>query len=183
VAELVRDFERDHPGVHVIVQQIPWTAAHEKLLTGFVGGTLPDVIQLGNTWIPEFAALRALEPLGRDCAARGPDTTTRFPGVCDTNVIDGTLYGVPWYVDTRLVFYRSDLLARAGYREMPGSWAEWRRAMEAIKRRAGPDRFAILLPANEFAPLVSLALASGSPILAEDGTRGAFAQPAFMRAL
>ena len=183
VAELVRDFERDHPAVHVIVQQIPWTAAHEKLLTGFVGGTLPDVIQLGNTWIPEFAALEALEPLGRDCAASGLDTTTCFPGVWDTNVIEGTLYGVPWYVDTRLVFYRSDLLARAGYREMPGSWAEWRRAMEAIKRRAGPDRFAILLPANEFAPLVSLALASGSPILAEDGTRGAFSEPAFMRAL
>ena len=101
----------------------------------------------------------------------------------DTNVIDGTLYGVPWYVDTRLVFYRSDLLARAGYRELPGSWNEWRRAMEALKRQAGPNRFAILLPANEFAPLVALALASGSPLLEANGTRGAFSEPAFRRAL
>ena len=45
------------------VQQIPWTAAHEKLLTAFAGDATPDVCQLGNTWIPEFAALDALEPL------------------------------------------------------------------------------------------------------------------------
>jgi len=183
VQELVRDFERENPGIRVVAQQIPWSAAHEKLLTAFVGGSLPDVVQLGNTWIPEFAALGAIEPLERFCARSGFDTTTCFAGVWDTNVIDGTLYGVPWYVDTRLVFYRSDLLARAGYRELPGSWNEWRRAMEALKRQAGPNRFAILLPANEFAPLVALALASGSPLLEANGTRGAFSEPAFRRAL
>lgn len=183
VQELVRDFERENPGLRVVVQQIPWSAAHEKLLTAFVGGTLPDVIQLGNTWVPEFAALGALERLESYCEVSGLDTTTCFPGVWDTNVIEGELYGVPWYVDTRIVFYRRDLLARAGYPEMPGSWDEWRRAMEAIKRAAGPDRFAILLPANEFAPLVALALECGSPLLTENGTRGAFSEPEFRRAL
>src|SRR5262245_21977665 len=61
VSELARDFNREHPGIRVEVQQIPWTAAHEKLLTGFVGGSTPDAAQLGNTWISEFTALRALE--------------------------------------------------------------------------------------------------------------------------
>ena len=60
VQELVRDFERENPGIRVEVQQIPWSAAHEKLLTAFVGRSTPDVAQLGNTWIAEFAALRAL---------------------------------------------------------------------------------------------------------------------------
>ena len=63
VAQLLPEFERAHPGVHVQVQQIPLTAAHEKLLTAFAGDALPDICQLGNTWIPEFAALGALEPL------------------------------------------------------------------------------------------------------------------------
>ena len=39
-----------------------------------------------------------------------------FAGIWDTNVIGGRLYGVPWYIDTRLLFYRKDLLARAGFR-------------------------------------------------------------------
>src|SRR6185503_1640256 len=63
VAPMVREFEAANPDIRVRVQQIPWTAAHEKLLTAFVGGALPDVAQLGNTWVPEFAALRALTPL------------------------------------------------------------------------------------------------------------------------
>src|SRR5213075_1824032 len=63
VAQLLPEFERAHSGVHVQVQQIPLTAAHEKLLTAFAGDALPDICQLGNTWIPEFAALGALEPL------------------------------------------------------------------------------------------------------------------------
>src|SRR5215207_9206354 len=60
VQELMRDFERQNPGIRVHVQQIPWTAAHEKLLTAYVGDATPDVAQLGNTWIPEFVALNAL---------------------------------------------------------------------------------------------------------------------------
>src|SRR5262244_566764 len=63
VRELLPEFERTHPGIRVEAQQLPWTAAHEKLLTAFAGDATPDVCQLGNTWIPEFAALKALEPL------------------------------------------------------------------------------------------------------------------------
>jgi len=47
----------------VRVQALPWTAAHEKLLTGFTGKSLPDLCPLGNTWMPEFTALDALEDL------------------------------------------------------------------------------------------------------------------------
>src|SRR5262245_18822963 len=54
VQRLMPEFERRHPGVRVRVQQVPWSAAHEKLLTALVGGTMPDVFQLGSTWIAEF---------------------------------------------------------------------------------------------------------------------------------
>ncbi len=64
VKELLPAFHARHPGVTVEVQQIPWTAAHEKLLTAFVGESLPDVAQIGNTWLPEFRTLGALEDLG-----------------------------------------------------------------------------------------------------------------------
>ena len=54
VASLIPEFERTHPGIRVEVQQLPWTSAHEKLLTAFAGDSTPDLCQLGNTWIPEF---------------------------------------------------------------------------------------------------------------------------------
>ena len=183
VAELVRDFERENPGVRVELQQIPWTAAHEKLLTAYVGHASPDVAQLGNTWIAEFVALRALEPL-RPWIARSAEVKPWgfFPGIWATNVVAGEPYGVPWYVDTRLLFYRKDILARAGYPTMPTSWSEWHAAMRAIKALVGPDRFAIFLPLNEWTQPMILGLQCGSPLLADDGTRGAFAGPEFRRA-
>ena len=49
VPNLMPEFERRHPGVRVEVQAIPWTAAHEKLLTAYAGSSLPDVSQIGNT--------------------------------------------------------------------------------------------------------------------------------------
>jgi multiple sugar transport system substrate-binding protein len=177
------EFERLNPGVRVRVQQVPWTAAHEKLLTAHVGDATPDVAQLGNTWVPEFAALNALEPLDSYIArstAISPEAY--FSGIWLTNVIDDTVYGLPWYVDTRVVFYRTDILARAGYREPPATWEEWRDAMQKIKAAAGPDRYAILLPTNEWTQPVVFAFQAGSPILRDGDRYGAFSKPEFRRA-
>lgn len=182
VQELVRDFERENPTIQVQVQQIPWSAAHEKLLTAHVGRSTPDLSQLGNTWISEFVALRALAPLSPRLASSAVRVESYFPGIWDTNVIDGEPYGVPWYVDTRILFYRRDLLARAGYDSIPGSWSEWTRSMEAVKRRVGSDRYAIFLPANEWTQPMILGLQAGSPMLADDATRGDFSGPEFRRA-
>jgi multiple sugar transport system substrate-binding protein len=181
--ELMPEFERQNPGIHVRVQQIPWTAAHEKLLTAYVGDATPDLAQVGNTWIPEFAALGALEPLDQWTARSSViDSAAYFTGIWNTNRIGDTLFGIPWYVDTRVIFYRKDLLARAGYREMPTTWAEWQKCMEAIKRRAGPDRYAIFLPTNEWAQPYVLGMQAGSPLLDEAGRHGEFSGPAFRRA-
>ena len=183
VEELAKEFERENPHVHVRVQQIPWTAAHEKLITSFVGNASPDLAQLGNTWVPEFEALDALEPLdARVAASRTVTPAAYFPGIWNTNVVDGHLYGVPWYVDTRVLFYRTDLLARAGYATAPATWAEWLKAMRKIKAQQGKDRYAIFLPTNEWAQPMILGMQAGAPMLKDDGRYGAFSDSSFRRA-
>lgn len=184
VAQLIPEFERRHPGIRVELQQLPWTAAHEKLLTAFAGDATPDLCQLGNTWIPEFAALGALEPLdARLSGSRDIVAADYFPGIWDTNVLEGVTYGVPWYVDTRLPYYRRDLLKAAGIARPPVDWAEWRAAMVALKAKAGPKKYAILLPLNEFEPLLALALQQDEPLLRDGGRYGNFRSPGFRRTL
>ncbi len=176
VQELAHGFEREHPGVRVRVQQIPWSAAHEKLLTAIVGRAAPDVAQMGNTWIPEMVTLGALAPVQLSSAV-----SSYFPGILATNTVNDTLYGLPWYADTRVLFYRKDLLARAGYAEMPTTWDGWRDAMLAIKRGAGPGKYAILLPLNEWPPLAILGLQAGS-VLIDSAGFGQFSGAEFARA-
>jgi len=55
--------------------------------------------------------------------------------------------------------------------------------LAAIERQAAPDRYAILLPLNEFEPLLALALQQGEPLLREDGRWGNFRGAGFRRAL
>ncbi|MDQ6827829.1 MAG: sugar ABC transporter substrate-binding protein [Gemmatimonadota bacterium] len=183
VQQLMPDFERENPGAHVRVQQIPWTAAHEKLLTAFVGNATPDVAQLGNTWIAEFVALDALRPLDPFIAAsKTLKKDAYFKGIWETNVMDGVTYGIPWYVDTRVMFYRKDLLARAGYDSVPTTWTGWHAAMEAVKKQQGAGSYAIFLPTNEWTQPLILGMQAGSPLLKDGGRYGAFSDPPFRRA-
>ncbi|MFC5742271.1 sugar ABC transporter substrate-binding protein [Dyella tabacisoli] len=183
VAKLIPDFEREHPGVHVKLQQLPLTAAHQKLLTAVAGGSTPDLTQLGNTWIPELAALDALEPLQvRVERSHTVQQADYFPSIWATNLIDGTLYGVPWYVDTRLLFYRKDLLRQAGFDTPPRDWTQWRHMLAALSpaQRRG---YGILLPTNEFEQLLALALQQDEPLLRDNNRYGNFRSAGFKRAL
>jgi multiple sugar transport system substrate-binding protein len=184
VQQLLPEFERRHPGLRVEVQQIPFVQAHEKLLTAVVGRATPDLAQLGSTWISELATIGALAALdGRVAGSTALGAGDYFQGSWDSGVIDGRLYGIPWYVDTRVLFYRRDLLAAAGCEVPPRSWSSWRRCMERVKARAGRDGFAILMPTNEYPPPVALCLAARSPLLRDGGRYGAFRDPRSRRAL
>lgn len=182
VQALLPGFEAQHPGIRVEVQQIPFSAAHEKLLTAYAGDATPDLFQLFSTWVPEFVALDALAPLDARLADAGLAPDAFFPGIWSTCVLDGTLYGLPWYVDTRLLFYRQDLLREVGLTAPPQTWAAWREAMRRIKAHVGPENYAILLPTNEWEPVVLLALAQEARMLKDGGRYGHFDSPRFREA-
>jgi len=183
VARLVGEFERAHPGVRVRVQQIPWSAAHEKLLTAHVGRALPDVVQVGSTWLPELVAVGALAPLDAWVADPGFDREDYFPGVLDAATIDGRTWGLPWYVDTRLLFYRADMLRAVGVAEPPATWTAWLDVLARLERRQGAGRYAILLPLTEWETPVALAWQHGARLLRDGGRYGDFRSPAFRAAL
>lgn len=183
VREMMPEFQRANPGLKVEVQQVPWRAAHEKLLTAFVGRTTPDLVQLGNTWIPELHALGALEPLDdRLARSRALVAGDVFPGIWETNVLDSRTLGIPWYVDTRVLFYRSDLLAAAGFPSPPRTWDEWRDALVRLKGQVRAGGFPILLPTDEWAQPVILGMQAGATLLRDGGRYGAFRAPEFRRA-
>lgn len=183
VGRLLTEFERSHPNIRVRVNSIPWSLAHEKLLTAYAGKALPDVFQLGNTWVPEFEALNAIQPLDNLVAHSADiDASDFFAGVWQTNVIDSVCYGIPWYVDTRLLFYRSDLLRGAGYDHAPRDWDEWLAVSRKLK---ADDRYAVLFPLQTTAwqiPVI-LIMANGGRLLKDNDCRAAFDDSATVEAL
>lgn len=163
----------------VEVQPLPWSGAHQKLLTGYVGQSLPDLAQVGNSWLAELAALGAIDPVPADLDL----AEDQFGAVLASNRIGGRLMAAPWYVDTRVQFYRTDLFARAGYGAPPLDWDEWKAALHRIRAQRGSETYGVLLPLEEFEHLQTLALSAGATFLRENGTRGAFSAPEFVEGL
>jgi multiple sugar transport system substrate-binding protein len=183
VQELMPDFERRNPGIRVRVQQIPWSAAHEKLLTAYAGDAIPDVFQLGNTWIPEFVALGALsklDPWLSDSVTLSKDDF--FSGIMDTNILEQITYGLPWYVDTRVLFYRKDLLEKVGFSSPPKDWKSWQVAMQRLKRLHRGENYVILMPLSDWTPLVILALQLNAELLKDNNQYGNFSDIRFQKA-
>ena len=127
--------------------------------------------------------MRAIAPLDEGLRT-WPDRalTDYFPGILAANRLSGQTYALPWYVDTRLFFYRTDLLAAAGFTQPPATWDEWLRAMQALKNLGGGKRYAILLPINEWQLPVILALQRGATLLRDRDQYGDFQNPRFREA-
>lgn len=181
VQKLTGEFERENPGIKVKVQAIPWSAAHEKLITAYASETTPDIVQLGNTWIPEFVALNSLEELNdwvKD--SKTINDTNYFSGIWETNKIGTNLYGIPWYVDTRVLFYRTDILKQAGYNHPPESWDELYDVSVKIKKMYGKQKkYAMFIPTNEWVPFIVFGLQAGAKLLKDGDTYGDFSNPNF----
>lgn len=183
-----RAFEAENPGVHVRVQTIPWGEAHAKLITAYVGGHTPDIAQLGTTWTAEFNAMNALLPLDRYLSrerAGAPrdnqspndiNSSDFFPGAWKTVNFNGTIYGIPWYVETRCLYYRTDLLQKAGITKPPGTWEELE---ETGKKLAHPpSTYGILLPERDEQALLPFIGQAGGKILDENGEPRVDSEPA-----
>ena len=128
---LAKEFEALNPGVKVNVTGIPFDAAHDKLATAITAGKTPDISQIGTTCMGEFAT-QALDPTPASI-----DKASFFEGAQKTTEVGGTSYGVPWYVETRLVYYRKDLAAKAGITTLPTDWAGLKAMAKAMQTKAG----------------------------------------------
>lgn len=184
VQKLVPAFEKLNPGIKVKVQMVPWTAAQEKLITAFASNNLPDAFQLGNTWIPQFSAIGAIDKLdGLIETSKIVIKENYFDGIWETNVLNGYVYGVPWYIDTRLLYYRSDILKKVGYETPPKTWEELFDVSKKIKENFGKqEKYPIYLPTNEFAPFVIFGLQNKATILKDNDSYGNFSQKEFVDA-
>ena len=136
LGEIAADFEAENPDAKVNVTVIPFDAAHNKIATAIAGNQTPDVSLVGTTWLSEFAATGALDPTPTDLIDKG----AFFEGSWDTTEVDGTSYGVPWYTETRLVYYRSDLAEKAGVTPQEGwSWDDFKAFTKALQTEGGAE--------------------------------------------
>jgi multiple sugar transport system substrate-binding protein len=108
----IASFEARHPDVHVEIRAVPDAADQQhQLYVQWLNAhaTEPDVLQLDVVTTPEFAAAGWLLPLDDF----QPPIREFFTAAADANRWKGSLYALPWFVDVGMLYWRTDLLARA----------------------------------------------------------------------
>jgi multiple sugar transport system substrate-binding protein len=158
-----QSFMDEYPDVTVNVTPVPWDAAHDRIVNAMAGGEVPDVSMVGTTWMGEFATLGGLDPTPSNI-----DGSQFFEGAWGTTVVDGTSYAVPWYVETRLLYYRTDLVEGA---EAPATWDDLK-AMAASMQEAGAEYGISLQPGGTGAwqTYMPFFWQAGGEIMGEDGS-------------
>lgn len=164
VKEAIDEFTAAHAGVSVEVSYIPTNATrHEKFKGAFNDpASAPDVAEYGNTDVADYVAAGGFAEI----QATGFDIPK---DLLDTATINGKLYGIPWYVGIRALYYRTDVFAAAGL-SAPTSYAELLDAAKKI-RAARPDLYGIAVGGEyTFGAMPFIWDAGGDIATRKDGT-------------
>jgi len=110
----VAPFEQQ-TGVKVNVEVVGWDVQLDRIKNAAVSGQGPDVTQAGTTQVPFFAALGGFEDLSSRVNQIG-GKSAYAPGVWQTTQLQGQsgTYAVPWFTEARAIYYRKDVLDKAG---------------------------------------------------------------------
>jgi trehalose/maltose transport system substrate-binding protein len=79
-----------------------------------------DVVMIDVIWPGAFGPFLAdLRELGL-----GEDAKLHAKGIVDNNTVDGKLVAMPFFGDFGILYYRTDLLKKYGYKGPPKTWAQ-----------------------------------------------------------
>lgn len=156
-------FMAANPDVKVSVTPVDWGQAVAKRQTAIGGGETPDVSQMGTDMMGQFVETGALEPVGE-----GIDPSVFFESAWQTNVVDGQAYGVPWYVETRVLYYRTDIAEKAGITAAPATWDDLKAMAKAMQAQGGAE-FGIALGTKNSQEYLPFVWSNGGDVLGADG--------------
>lgn len=180
---LLDNFERAH-AIRVNLQMLAWETARQETKEFAIRQQGPDVSAMGTTWVADLIGMNALQPLSSQGAAalarNGDFIDAAWKTTRDEK--DEQPYAAPWLVDTYIIHYRRDLLAKAGVDERT-AFASLAQLDETVYRLSKSDiSIPIQLPYlyDRFCMMHTLAAwvwGQGGEFCTPDGKRVLFDQP------
>lgn len=123
VDSVVAAFEKAHKGTKVDVEYIPIDTRAQRVKAAFNDPkSAPDVMEYGNTdtagYVKDGGLLDVTKEFGAWSEAKDTDPTAK-----QSVTVDGRMYGSPFYVGVRALYYRTDVFKDLGL-QPPKTMAE-----------------------------------------------------------
>lgn len=136
----------------VIVEIIPWSNYEDKYLTGFAGGTGPDVGYMSMEMVASFITMGNITKM--DDYITDSDRANYL--YLDKGFIAGGQYMFPFIVgNPRVLYCNMDILRTAGITEPPRTWDEFVAVALKVKE-SQPDIYPFLQPWGDSGNMVTM---------------------------
>lgn len=175
--ETFKAFATAYPHISIVYSKINENVYEETLLNRLAAGTGPDIFYLPNALLRKHEdKIFGLAPGSAEFSARDFRATFVDGVVPDLVKPDGTIIGLPLFVDTPALFYNKDLFNAVGIAQPPQTWEE---VVEIARRFTELNRAGEIVKSGvalgsarnierAFEIVSSLMLQYGSPIVAHD---------------
>ncbi|HEY6053816.1 MAG TPA: ABC transporter substrate-binding protein, partial [Gaiellaceae bacterium] len=132
-------------------------AAYSQLARNFSShSSAIDVMMLDVVWPGAFAPyLLDLKP------KLGKQAKLHAKGIVDNDTVDGKLIAMPWFGDFGILYYRTDLLKKYGYKTPPKTWAalgEMAKKIQDGERASNANFYGFVYQGNAYEGLTCDAL-------------------------
>jgi len=164
-----------HTGAQYRPQFLVWSSAWTELVRMALYSHGPDVSEIGTTWVGDLVGMNSLHSFTRAelDSIGGPEPYLK--GAWQSCVVgtEGSVWAIPWLADTRLLYYRRDVLQKAGIDEANAfkSHIAMKATFQRLKEYGVPVPFVIPTGANRVAlqSLASLVWGAGGDFVSKDG--------------
>jgi multiple sugar transport system substrate-binding protein len=128
-----------HPNVQVRYETVPWADAQNQYVREVQSGGGPDIAQMAFVWTRDLAENGLVTNLDQLIESTPPGAgIDDFLGT-ELAELDGSLYGIPWTVDTFVMPYRPDHFEAAGIEAFPDTWDEFFAAAQSLTQDTDGD--------------------------------------------
>ena len=136
--KLIDQFNKQNKDIKVTWRNMPASASQyfDQLRTQFQAQDGSLTLIAGDVvWPAQFAANSYIIDLSDRFTE---DMRSKFlEGPVESNTYEGKVYGVPWFTDAGLLYYRKDLLEKAGFSGPPATWDELKEQAQKVMQDQG----------------------------------------------
>ncbi|WP_121703181.1 extracellular solute-binding protein [Streptomyces sp. E5N298] len=179
--EFETGFEKAHPDIDVKIQIQEWEGIGEKVTAALASNDAPDVVEVGNTQVAQYAQSGGLTDFSDRVGELGGGDW--LDGLAEPGSYEGKQYGIPYYAANRVVIHRTDLFDKAGIDpERIRTRDQWIAATRKLNTGGSQG---IYLPGQNWYVLSGFVWDEGGDLAVKsgDGWKGGLDSPGALRAM
>jgi multiple sugar transport system substrate-binding protein len=161
----------------------------EKITTAFASGSAPDVFTMGSPDVVTYAHPGSALQLDQFPRVR-KEAEDFFGPPLTVGKYKDKLYGLTYYIDTRIMNYRKDFLAEAGLptdrKSLPKTWDQFRDVARRLAKWEGGELRRVgwdIANMGDATPFLTMFGQFKKPLISADGKKVEFDGPEGQRAL